>query len=93
VVIVTIKNTGIYPIICMSLPQGVWIRCPHCGEIEDVWRLGDVGVPPSRYGSRVRKPDSNLFRCGFCGKQFRSDGATRREVMGYNVSGRDVTAF
>lgn len=76
-----------------SLPTGqnIWIACPHCGEIEDIWRQGSAGVPPNRYGSRTRVPDSKIFKCKFCGRTFRSDGATRREVMGYNVSGRDVT--
>lgn len=78
-----------------SLPagQGSWICCPYCQEGEDVWRQGSVGVPPSRYGSRIHKPDSKVFKCNFCGKTFVSDGATRREVMGYNVSGRDVVAL
>jgi hypothetical protein len=79
----------------MSLPAGQrnWICCPYCGEIEDIWRQGKAGVPESRYGSRTRSPDSNTFKCNFCGRMFVSDGASRREVMGYNVSGRDVTAF
>lgn len=69
-----------------------WICCPYCKEIEDIWRQGEVGVPDSRLGSRRRVPDSTRFHCNFCGKYFNSDGATRREVMGYNVSGRDETA-
>lgn len=79
----------------MSLPTGQnhWICCPHCGEIEDIWRQGSVGVPPDRYGSRVRIPDSTSFKCGFCGRTFTSDGATRREVMGHNASGRDQVAY
>ena len=79
----------------MSLPVGqrTWIRCPHCGEIEDIWRQGEAGVPPSRYGSRIRVPDSTMFKCNFCKRTFSSEGATRREVMGFNVSGRDKTAY
>ena len=79
----------------MSLPAGQrnWICCPFCKEVEDIWRQGEAGVPPERYGSRIRVPDSTLFKCGFCGEYFHSEGATRREAMGYNVSGRDVTAF
>ena len=74
----------------MSLPS--WIRCPHCGEIEDIWRQGNVGVPEGRYGSRIRTSDSTLFKCNFCKRSFRSGGVSRREAMGYNASGRDVTA-
>ena len=61
-----------------------WLCCPFCDESEDIWRLGSTGVSENRYGSRVRVPDSKLFKCGFCGETFFSDGATRREVMGYD---------
>ena len=79
----------------MSLPTGqdTWIRCPGCDEIEDIWRIGKVGVAPKDYGSRKRTRDSTTFRCHFCGITFKSGGATRREVMGFNVSGRDVTGI
>lgn len=78
-----------------SLPEGsrAWLCCPHCGEIEDVWRLEKTGVPPNRYGSRIRIPDPNRFKCNFCGRTFQSDGATRRECMGFNSSGRDKVAI
>ena len=78
-----------------SLPigQNTWICCPYCEEIEDIWRKGKVGVPPSQYGKRSHTRDSTFFKCYFCGSNFNSDGATRREVMGYNVSGRDKVAF
>ena len=79
-----------------SMSEMTWICCPKCGSIDGPFREGEVGVPQSRLGSRRRRKDSNRFECkkseGGCGSYFHSDGATRREVMGYNVSGRDETA-
>jgi len=79
----------------MSLPVGSrsWLCCPYCGEIEDVWRLGKTGVSEARYGKRIRHADPKRFKCNFCKSTFSSDGATRREAMGYNSSGRDKVAI
>lgn len=40
-----------------------WIACPQCGAQMAVKRLGSVGVP--------KVPDSDVFKCGYCGKTFR----------------------
>jgi len=70
-----------------------WLRCPYCGEIEDVWRLDKTGVSEARYGKRIRRSDPKRFKCNFCKNTFTTDGATRREIMGYNSSGRDKVAI
>ena len=75
------------------MSQMTWICCPGCGSIDGPVREGEVGVPPGRLGTRRRTSDSSRFRCTECGTTFHSDGATRREVMGYNVSGRDKVSF
>ena len=77
----------------LYLPTSTWLCCPHCGEIEDVWRLGKTGVSEARYGTRVRHADPKRFKCNFCKKTFSSDGGTRREAMGHNSSGRDKVAI
>ena len=79
----------------MSLPANLrsWVCCPDCGSTEGVWRIGKVGVPPSQYGRRKRTRDSKKFKCRDCNTTFTSGGGTRRENMGYNVSGRDITAI
>lgn len=75
----------------MSLPDGNWIVCPECNSVEGPVRQGKVGVSENKIGSRARTVDSNQFYCNECNSYFRSGGATRREVMGFNVSGDDVT--
>ena len=83
-----------------------WISCPACGSIWGPRRIGVVDVPewrmrrnwmirlPSnRLGIRKRTRDSTLFTCEECKIFFHSDGATRREVLGYNVSHMDDTPY
>lgn len=75
---------------------GPWIRCPNCGAIEPVRRVGDVGVPESKYGWRVavehgrarlrgrHGEDSDRFRCQACGHGFRSGGISMWEAFGHD---------
>ena len=61
---------------------GPWIRCPRCGAIHQIKRLGEVGVPRSMYGRRKRTRDPQRFKCGECKVIFRSRGVTVAEALG-----------
>ena len=76
----------------MSLPDGNWIICPNCNSVDGPYRQGKVGISQGRIGSRERTVDSNQLYCVDCKSYFRSSGATRREVMGFNASGDDKVA-
>ncbi len=59
-----------------------WICCPTCGSPLGLSRVGRVGVSESRLGKRLHTPDSNVFKCEFCKKSFRSGGETLAEALG-----------
>ena len=63
----------------MSLPSELqtWVKCPHCGEIDDLTRLNPL--KKTKNGTIVA---SDRIKCGYCKKTFRSKKGTRRENMG-----------
>lgn len=68
----------------MSLPTELqrWVCCPKCGAIAGLKRLGNVGVPKSRYGKRRRTHDSKRIKCLDCSIIFRSSQQTMWEAFG-----------
>ena len=53
-----------------------WVKCPICGEVTDLTRMGPVGVKGI--------PDSRTIKCGSCGREFNTKGETIWEALGRN---------
>jgi len=60
-----------------------WICCPQCSEVVDLQRLGQVGtIVKAKKQDHIKILHSKRVKCGYCGRIFRTDGATMFEVMG-----------
>jgi len=53
----------------------IFVRCPKCGEVLHLERVGSVGKPGVK--------DSRLIKCQICGKVFRTEGNTGKEEHGH----------
>lgn len=73
----------------MSLPAELqtWVKCPYCGEIEDLTRLN----PLKKTGNGLIVAGTTI-KCGSCGQTFFSEKGTRRENMGFDY-GAGQTSF
>lgn len=65
----------------MSLPAelSTWIKCPGCGEIENLRRLNPL--KKTKNGLIVA---GTTIKCESCGTLFFSEKGTRRENMGFD---------
>ena len=68
-----------------------WVRCPHCGDIHNLHRLGSIGeLTIGHKGRGWEHPGrvitgithSPFIRCGHCQRVFESELPLLSEMMG-----------
>jgi len=73
-----------------------WTKCPRCGEISDLLRVGPAlrlrtkrlkGAAPTWTAQVYTQSINTMVRCNFCGNIFHTTEPTRREAMGFDGIG------